>query len=78
MFFFFRCRNTQAVFDKCMLDKLGIERPDYGYYLRPKVHDTKRPKPKHFDPEFKKAYDQLPADYERKPSAYPKREFFSE
>lgn len=59
-----------------MVDKLGIERPEYGYYLKPKVHDTKRPKPTHFEPVFKKAYDQLPEDYELKASTYPNRYYF--
>ncbi|KAI5698856.1 NADH dehydrogenase [ubiquinone] 1 alpha subcomplex subunit 8 [Diaphorina citri] len=44
------CRNTQAVFDKCMNDKLGIDRPVYNYFLRPFVHDSNRPKPKPSDP----------------------------
>lgn len=39
------CRNTQAIFDNCMKDKLGINRPPYDYFSKPFVHDSKRPKP---------------------------------
>ncbi|XP_076037795.1 NADH dehydrogenase [ubiquinone] 1 alpha subcomplex subunit 8-like [Oratosquilla oratoria] len=44
------CRNTQAVFDKCVLENLNVERPDYGYFCRAKVHDTERPKPEGYVP----------------------------
>lgn len=46
------CRNTQEVLDKCALDKLGIERPPYGYFAEVKIHDTKRPKPVETLPEY--------------------------
>lgn len=36
----FRCRKTQAQFDKCVLEKLGWERPPLGYYARIRLHDT--------------------------------------
>lgn len=32
------CRTTQAVFDECMLTKLKMERPDFGYFTRARVH----------------------------------------
>lgn len=41
---FLECRNTQAVFDRCMKDKLDMDRPPYGYHCLVKVHDTARPK----------------------------------
>lgn len=41
----YRCRKTQAVYDKCVLDNLSIERPYYGYFAEAKVHKTERPKP---------------------------------
>ncbi len=40
-----RCRKTQEVFDKCVLDKLGQERPEVGYFTKVRVHKTERPKP---------------------------------
>ena len=42
---FTRCRKTQAAFDACVLENLGIERPDYGYFCLPKIHATDRPAP---------------------------------
>ena len=41
----FSCRNTQAAYDKCVLDKLNVERPGFGYFCEVKIHDSKRPKP---------------------------------
>ncbi|KAK0092669.1 hypothetical protein PV326_000891 [Microctonus aethiopoides] len=55
------CRNTQSVLDKCVLDKIGIERPAYGYFSEVKVHDSKRPKPVEVLPEYKPV-DSLPPD----------------
>ncbi|ELT99860.1 hypothetical protein CAPTEDRAFT_226933 [Capitella teleta] len=40
------CRSTQAVFDKCIFEKLGQERPELGYFSKTRVHKTVRPKPK--------------------------------
>jgi len=42
---FVSCRKTQYPFDKCMLDKVGIERPYVGYFSKARVHHTNRPKP---------------------------------
>jgi len=40
-----KCRKTQAALDGCFLEKLDLRRPqDPGYYCRPKVLDTDRPK----------------------------------
>ncbi len=39
---YYKCRKTQAVFDECMKDKLGLERPHYGYLALTKVHETSR------------------------------------
>lgn len=50
------CRNTQSVFDECMLDKLQMTKPSYGYYSRVKVHDSTRPKPDgYLSPDFPNA-----------------------
>jgi len=40
-----RCRNTQAIFDTCMFEKLGSVRPHYGYFCEAKIHESSRPKP---------------------------------
>ena len=34
---FYECRKTQGIFDKCMQEKMGLERPHYGYHCLPKV-----------------------------------------
>ncbi|GFR33277.1 NADH dehydrogenase 1 alpha subcomplex subunit 8 [Trichonephila clavata] len=39
------CRKTQAVLDKCMLEKLNIERPYLGYFTEIRTHKTNRPHP---------------------------------
>ncbi|XP_037953332.1 NADH dehydrogenase [ubiquinone] 1 alpha subcomplex subunit 8 [Teleopsis dalmanni] len=68
------CRKTQGVFDKCMLDNLGIERPEYGYFARAKIHATERPAPP--KPEKKVYADAtpgLPDDYPRTAAKYGSR-----
>jgi len=42
---FKRCQSTQKVFDKCILDHLGQERPPPGYFSKVRVHHTTRPEP---------------------------------
>ncbi|CAK1583712.1 unnamed protein product [Parnassius mnemosyne] len=44
-FSFSKCRTTQTVFDGCMKDKLNMERPDFGYFTRPRVHCSPSPAP---------------------------------
>ncbi|XP_063544723.1 NADH dehydrogenase [ubiquinone] 1 alpha subcomplex subunit 8 [Cydia strobilella] len=68
-FSFEHCRTTQGVLDKCMLDKLNLERPAFGYFTEARVHHTKRPKPKE-EPAlvFPDATPALPDDAERKPA----------
>ena len=39
---FHKCRKTQGAFDECMKDKLGLERPHYGYLALTQVHETSR------------------------------------
>lgn len=41
-YFLFSCRKTQGVYDQCMLDKLNLERPSFGYFTEARVHATKR------------------------------------
>lgn len=73
----FRCRNTQGVYDKCIFDNLKVERPEFGYYCRPKVHDSPRPRP---SPPEKAIYPDppasLPDDFPRQPAKYGSRGFF--
>ncbi|KAK7866518.1 hypothetical protein R5R35_002477 [Gryllus longicercus] len=73
-FDFEKCRNTQAVLDKCMADKMNIERPEYGYYCRPKVHATSRPKPEPEKPAvYPDATPYLPDDAPRTKANYGSR-----
>ena len=71
------CRKTQAVFDKCVLDKLNIERPAYGYFCEVKIHDTKRPKKEPVVPEYPKL-PTFPTEEEspRLPPKYGNRRFW--
>ncbi|XP_069954150.1 NADH dehydrogenase [ubiquinone] 1 alpha subcomplex subunit 8 [Cherax quadricarinatus] len=72
------CRNTQAIFDKCVLDTLGMERPEIGYFCRPKIHDTKRPKPVEVPVEFPDKPLPLPEDPPRGPARYGARAYWME
>lgn len=71
---FKHCRTTQGVYDKCMLDNLNMERPEFGHFARAQLHDSPRPKP---EPTPKPVYDdlpnKLPEDYPKPPSKYSTR-----
>ncbi|KAK9512072.1 hypothetical protein O3M35_000581 [Rhynocoris fuscipes] len=70
-FSFTPCRKTQDVYDKCMLDKMNLERPYFGYFSEAKILDTKRPKPP--PPEVQVFPDytpSLPSDYPLHKSKY--------
>lgn len=60
-----KCRKTQAAYDLCMLEKMGIDRPILGYYATPKVHTTSRPKPEQFPRKEYEPIPELPADFPR-------------
>jgi len=72
------CHKTQALFDGCMKDKLGMERPHWGYFCEPRVHETQRPRPM---PELPPVYpdhlpDPPPDDIPRHPSRHQGRAMF--
>lgn len=70
IFLFCRCRKTQQVYDQCVKDNMNLERPPYGYFCLPKVHNTTRPKPP--PPEIQ-VFDNLPAKLpEDEPKPKPK------
>ncbi|KAF4521579.1 hypothetical protein B566_EDAN001299 [Ephemera danica] len=74
---FEHCRKTQTVFDKCALDTLGLERPDYGYFCRPHVHNTARPKPQLPEKDvYPDATPGLPQDYPKPPAKHGSRYIF--
>lgn len=63
------CRNTQNVYDKCVLDNLKLERPGYGYFCRAQIVDTKRQKPTVEKPHYEGVPHDLPGDDVQKPPA---------
>lgn len=70
------CRNTQNVFDKCVLDNFNIERPGYGYFCRAQIVDTKRPKPPSPPkPHYEGVPNELPDDAPKPPARYGGRMF---
>ncbi|XP_047351763.1 NADH dehydrogenase [ubiquinone] 1 alpha subcomplex subunit 8 [Vespa velutina] len=72
-----KCRKTQAVVDKCVLDNLKIERPPFGYFCETKVHDSSRPRPKPDIPEFPDALPPLPKEKPEIPGKFGSRHFFN-
>jgi NADH dehydrogenase (ubiquinone) 1 alpha subcomplex subunit 8 len=70
----FSCRKTQGVLDKCVSDKMSIERPEYGYFARAKIHATDRPKPA-VEPKtvYGDATPGLPEDYPKPEAKYGSR-----
>jgi NADH dehydrogenase (ubiquinone) 1 alpha subcomplex subunit 8 len=64
------CRQEQGFYDHCMREKLGIERPPFGYFTQLRVHETSRPKPKGNAPEFKDPTIGLPSDFPREKPIY--------
>lgn len=73
---FYSCRKTQAVFDKCMLDNLKMERPYFGYFSEVKVHHTERPRPEGVQrKEFAEAPVAIPDDLPLPPAKFGKRSF---
>nr|CAD7424446.1 unnamed protein product [Timema monikensis] len=68
------CRNTQFVFDACVLNNLNLERPPFDYYNQVRVHVTPRPKPPPLKPDvFPDPTPKLPDDYPREPAKYGSR-----
>ncbi|XP_018783610.1 PREDICTED: NADH dehydrogenase [ubiquinone] 1 alpha subcomplex subunit 8 [Bactrocera latifrons] len=71
---FGHCRKTQGAFDKCVSDNLGIDRPEYGYFTRAKIHPTEREAPpKAIKKEYPDATPGLPDDYPKPPAKYGSR-----
>lgn len=74
------CRKTQAVFDNCMQDKLCVERPDFGYFCRGRIHTSPRkappPPPCPCRSEVPDATPSLPDDHPRIPPRFNGRSYF--
>ncbi|CAK1550503.1 unnamed protein product [Leptosia nina] len=70
---FKKCRKTQAVFDKCMEEKLCMVRPDFGYFCRARVHESKTtPPPPDPCPCHSKVQDPTPSLPDCKPRPPPR------
>ncbi|XP_014254861.1 NADH dehydrogenase [ubiquinone] 1 alpha subcomplex subunit 8 [Cimex lectularius] len=76
-FDFAPCRKTQGVYDKCMLDKLNIERPHFGYFCEARIHDSSRPKPQKEVQVLDDPIPSLPPDYKKTESKYQGRHIYS-
>ena len=60
-----------------MLDNLQIERPEYGYYCRAKIHHSDRPAPPKKEKKvYADATPGLPDDYPRPPARFGSRLYF--
>jgi len=44
------CRGKQALFDRCVFDTIGQERPPPGHFSRIRIHESKRPEPQRVIP----------------------------
>ncbi|XP_015366864.1 PREDICTED: NADH dehydrogenase [ubiquinone] 1 alpha subcomplex subunit 8 [Diuraphis noxia] len=73
------CRKTQAVYDKCVFEKMGIERPEHGFFCKARVYTGNRPKPPVQEPQV---FGELPVglkdfkEEERPPAKYGQRNWF--
>lgn len=58
------------MFDKCVLDNMGMERAEFGYFCRIKVHHTDRPKPVVVPTVYPDTPDKLPENIEKPPANF--------
>ncbi|CAG9766533.1 unnamed protein product [Ceutorhynchus assimilis] len=71
------CRKTQAVFDKCVKDNLGLDRPPFDYFNRVHVHKSPRPAlPVEGPAVYPDATPGLPPTAETPPAKYGSRFLF--
>lgn len=73
---FSRCRQEQAIFDECMLRKMGMERPPFGYFTQVRLHDPERPRPEQRVPKYPDHTPALPSDFPIKPAIHGQRNWF--
>ena len=58
------CSKEMNIMDACLEKKLNIIRPPFGYFCQMRIHESKRPKPIPFVPEFPDKSKGIPRDYE--------------
>ncbi|NP_001279138.1 NADH dehydrogenase [ubiquinone] 1 alpha subcomplex subunit 8 [Callorhinchus milii] len=71
-----RCRKQQAVFDNCVLDKLGWVRPELGELSKVTKVKTDRPVPENVFCSRPRPEPNLPIEGDLKPSKYGSKLFF--
>ncbi|NXJ04897.1 NDUA8 dehydrogenase, partial [Odontophorus gujanensis] len=71
-----RCRKQQAVFDNCVLEKLGWMRPDLGQLSKVTKVKTDRPIPENAYHSRPRPEPNPPVEGELKPSPFGSRLFF--
>ncbi|XP_032521619.2 NADH dehydrogenase [ubiquinone] 1 alpha subcomplex subunit 8-like [Danaus plexippus] len=75
-----KCRNTQGIFDCCMQEKLEMERPDFGYFCRTRVHSSPTASPPAepcpCKPKYPDKTPSLPDDAPRPPARYGGRAYW--
>ncbi|NWJ05882.1 NDUA8 dehydrogenase, partial [Crypturellus undulatus] len=71
-----RCRKQQAVFDNCVLEKLGWVRPDLGELSKVTKVKTERPFPENAYHSRPRPEPNPPIEGELKPSQFGSRLFF--
>ena len=71
-----RCRKQQAVFDNCVLEKLGWVRPDLGQLSKVTKVKTDRPMPENVYHSRPRPEPNPPVEGELKPSLFGSRLFF--
>ena len=76
LYFDSRCRKTQAVLDKCMLDNLGLERPYYGYFSEVKVLHSDQPRPEVPKTEFPDVPARVAEEETQQASKFGSRKYF--
>ncbi|CAG2163140.1 unnamed protein product [Oppiella nova] len=74
---FWYCRKEQGLYDQCMTEKMGLERPPLGYFTQVRVHDTQRPKPSPTAPKFMDPTIGLPEDFPEQEAKYGWRHWWS-
>uniref|UniRef100_A0A8D0DME5 NADH dehydrogenase [ubiquinone] 1 alpha subcomplex subunit 8 n=1 Tax=Salvator merianae TaxID=96440 RepID=A0A8D0DME5_SALMN len=71
-----RCRKQQQVFDDCVLDKLGWERPDLGQLSKVTKVKTDRPIPENPYHSRSRPPPNAPVEGDLQPAKYGSRKFF--
>lgn len=76
-FSFVPCRKTQFTFDDCMKKAFGMERPEFGYFCRARIHTSPSTQPEPApEPVFPDPTPTLPEDACKEPPRMGGRWYF--